>query len=133
MSKTVKCINCHFLSGIESGEVSHSILAKTKRVLLKKKSKIVIDNNLVSVVCHHGFWDSDYDYEKCFYEAFKDRLLDDCLFWPYKEDLSIQGAEVLQKRSEDRKAFKTTMFYSRLAILLAAIALFFNLISLLKN
>ncbi|MBT7618655.1 MAG: hypothetical protein HN590_15370 [Calditrichaeota bacterium] len=140
MSKKVRCIDCHFLVGTETSEIAYSlqietktILTKAKREILKKKSQIVINSRLVSVSCHHGFWDRGHDYSKCFDEIFMNRLPSDCLFWPYKKDLSTQGAELLQKRTEDRKAFKTTMLYSRLAIILAAVALLFNLIGLLEN
>jgi len=142
--KKVRCVDCHFLIGVEFHKEKFTrisavpderrrILTKQDRQRLRNMQVTTIDGNLVNVFCGQGFWMENYDIGKFTKEVLRNRPINKCTFWEYTENLTLQGAEILQKRNEDREAFKTTMFFSRLAILLAAIALLFNLISLLKK
>ena len=128
MSKKVKCIDCHFLfSGwyYEDGR-PNQIERKSAHIKLRNEfDKLIGSNGAYLIGCHFGIWEetSPLSREPIKKQVRKLRDIKKCFYYNFEEGLSLKGAEILQKRDEDREAFKTTMFYSRAALIIAILTL----------
>ena len=137
MNFSVKCIDCHFLSGIirSTGINYPRTLPKKLREdihLLENKEKIKADYfGMTLVGCYFGIWDNlnISRYQEIAEVITQKRSKKECPFFPFKksETMTLKGAEIIQKRQENWEELKFSRYLSFAGLIFAALALLLNL------
>lgn len=109
------CVNCHFFVAThrtkDGREMVDSPDKETRERVRNKDFSWVSRKRLQrNLQCHLGVWDegisrpSEGDQERYEQYVCRDRE-DECFFWEHTEGMSMDAAERLQKREENREKF----------------------------
>jgi hypothetical protein len=102
-----------FEMSVPYGEISSIVVISCYFYLLNEENEIVFDSH--SEEKNIEYFDTINNVER-----------DDCLFLKHKEGLHLSGAEIIQKRKEDRLALKDSIERSNNALNIAKISIWIS-------
>lgn len=130
------CRNCHFLAKVdrdESGAVYKNSLSPQERAKADTDSENIVPH-FYTLNCYMGVWDEGIIGNSNRNEIINENVRKRCFFYPYTPGMMFDAAKELQKREQEFRAIRTSNFYTRIGLWIAAGALLLNsLIFYFKN
>lgn len=127
------CRDCIFLAKDiredNNGRVLTFSVKKDEREKAKKGDVNFIKDRYC-LNCHMGVWNEGVSpgKERRLERVNEINRRNECFFFPYHPDMLFVAAKELQKREQENKQLKRSNLYTRIGLLISAIALFTNAI-----
>ena len=137
------CVECHFLikeMHVERVSTPYQFSLKMLERDKIKKHDFSWLRETDTLCCHFGVWDEGVrrlnDEEK-YKEIVETNREEFCFFWRYRPGMLFRAAEILQKRTEERRESSWERNLTICGLWIAAVALVINvileIINLIKN
>jgi len=126
------CVNCHFLQKWaygKGGEEQKVIVEGMERQNVARHTFWARGGG-ADLECYFGVWDggSDFAREVGYKEVVQTDRRDFCFFWPYRPNMGVRAAEVLQERSARQQHADRLRFQNTVALYVVAGALALDII-----
>jgi hypothetical protein len=129
---TQTCVNCHFLQKWaygKSGEEQKVIVEGMERQTIARHMHWARGGG-GELECYFGVWEggSDFAREVGYKEVVQTDRRDFCFFWPYRANLGVKAAEILQERAARWRHTGRLQLHNTVALYVVAGALVLDII-----
>lgn len=129
------CVNCHFFVKTVYPDRSQPATLEIKQNErdLISKNDFNWKKDYCSLGCAHLVWDEGHNLSASLFEVITKTKRNNCFFWKFHPGMLLPAAKELQKRDRENQKLKTTLFYTRLGLCIAAAALVADIILKVVN